>query len=126
MLHKKSFRAIFKLPYNSHTAPYFRLMKSFKLKDIHNFQLAIFLYKTIFMYQNNNIYSLLETHSSLHSHRTRIRDLFRPPRYHLIISQRSFLYRAIMFWNNLPCDIRQSSSLGLFKIRLRSFLLSGY
>ena len=45
------------------------------------------------------------------------------PYCRLAMCQRSFLYNAVHFWNDIPKTIRDSPSIYKFKARLRKFLL---
>ena len=126
ILQKKSCRAVFRLPYNTHTSPYFKLLNCLKLIDVYRLQISVFLYKTLHMAQNANIYRALQSHGSIHDHQTRNRDSFMIPRYRRTITQRSFLYQAIKFWNSLPPQLRDSPSLNIFKNNLHSYLISSY
>ena len=38
--------------------------------------------------------------------------------------QRTFLYRAMSFWNSLPLEIRECDNLSIFKRHLKEFLSS--
>ena len=126
VLQKRACRAIFKLSYDSHTSTYFKQMDSLKLSDLYTFQIGVMMYKTLFMSQNNNIFDNLQTLGSLHDYGTRNRELFVIPKYCRSMTQRSFIYRAASLWNSLPISLRQSTSLNLFKFRLRSHLTSTY
>ena len=45
------------------------------------------------------------------------------PRYKMAMGQRSVLYCAVTIWNNLPGDIKLSSSINIFKRKLINYLL---
>ena len=45
------------------------------------------------------------------------------PRYKTATGQRSFLYRAVTIWNNLPSAIKLSSSMNIFIRNLINYLL---
>ena len=46
------------------------------------------------------------------------------PRFHLSSSQRSYLYRGIILWNDLPAELRIIIQLNTFKFWLKIYLLS--
>ena len=46
------------------------------------------------------------------------------PRFHLSSSQRSFLYRGIIHWNDLPTELHTISQLNTFKFKLKNYSLS--
>ena len=60
-----------------------------------------------------------------HSHNTRFQS--EAKLYHPMLTkskcQKSFTYRAIKYWNELPCDIRNCTTLSIFKSQLKKHLL---
>ena len=40
--------------------------------------------------------------------------------------QRSFSYRVVNIWNNLPTDIKLCKNVAVFKIKLRKYLLNEF
>ena len=53
---------------------------------------------------------------------TRQMDELDIPFYRTAVGQRSFLYRATKLWNDLENNIKDSSSIGVFKKLIRKIL----
>ena len=64
--------------------------------------------------------------TSVHSHATRGSELNFQISRDLSKSQSGFAFSAIKQWNDLPISVKDVSSLGAFKKKLKSFFLSRY
>ena len=115
-LQKKAVRAINLLPYNEHTHDAFKSMGILKLDDLSKFMLSVFTFK-----QQN-----LNSQSDVHSHFTRHRNNLVIPFYNLSRTQSTWLYQSIQLWGSVPDQIKDTNKVGLFKTRLKKFLLSSY
>ena len=82
------------------------------------------LYQVLFLNRLPTYKNSILINQVTHSHLTRFSHSDRSlcPHSHLAIRQFSFMYKSIKFWNEIPLDIRKSSSYLLFKQKLRSFL----
>ena len=60
--------------------------------------------------------------SQTHDQVTRQMDELDIPLYRTAAGQRSFLYRANKLWNDLENNIKDSSSIGVFKKLIRNIL----
>lgn len=60
--------------------------------------------------------------SETHDRNTRRKDELDVPFYRTAVGQRSFLYRGTKLWNNLSEDIKEASSLEIFKNLMKQFL----
>ena len=49
--------------------------------------------------------------------------LLQIPRYKKLIGQMAFSVSAPKIWNSLPWGVRQSSTLAIFKLKLKNYLL---
>ena len=58
-----------------------------------------------------------------HSYDTRSNNQVHDPFPRLVSTQRSIGHVGPKIWNELPVDIRESSSLNMFKNKLKNFLL---
>ena len=123
---KRAVRSIFKLPYDAHTSVFFKVINSLRVGDLHKYQLALSVFKTLYMGQNRNFAISLTRGISNHDHNTRRNLNFILPRYRRSRSQHSILYQAIKFWNKLPQDLYTNKSLSVFRQKLRTFLLTSY
>ena len=125
VLQKKAVRAIYNLPYNSHTIEYFKTGKLLKLTDLYNLNIC----SQLFNYINNencDMQARIRTHSQMHSHNTRHSSNLVPLRFNRTTSQSSFIYRAITQWNLIPQNVKNCTSVRTFKHRLRDHYCCQY
>ena len=59
---------------------------------------------------------------SISGHCTRNSQSLNIPLYKSVTAQRTFYYRAVALWNDLPVNIKTSTTLNIFKINLRRHL----
>ena len=126
VLQKKAIRAIFNLPYNSHTNDYFKENGLLKLHDIYRLNLTSHTYNIRNNPSNYDISLHPRAMSSIHSYNTRNRNSLTIPRYNRTASQSSFLFQSSKEWNLIPQQIKDSSSCTSFKYNLRKFYYSQY
>jgi hypothetical protein len=127
ILQKRAIRYISLAKYRAHTNPLFKKHKLLTINDINIYQTALFMFKytTDSLPAAFNSYFLLNR--DLHSHRTRQTNHFRLPNDHTTLSsRRSIRYFGAKIWNDIPSIIRQSSSLNVFKHKLKGHLFSAY
>ena len=117
VLQKKIIRIITGADYLAHTDPLFFQTKILKVSDIHKFQLGIYMFKKKL---RNNLPSIQHNYNTRGSNSV-------PPRFQrLTVTQHSVEYSAPHFWNSLPGDVKNASSLSTFKTALKTHLLSTY
>ena len=126
ILQKKSVRAINKLPYNEHTNLAFKNMGILKLKDLFTYQIATFMYKTIYMSQNPDLSNELLRNQDVHSYETRQRNKLILPRITKHRSKNSILYQGVSVWNSIPVNVHENVSLSKFKNKLKENIISSY
>ena len=126
ILQKRACRAVFSLEYNSHTNDYFKQMKFLKLEDLYNFQVAVFMFKTLYLNQNCYFRRALSNYESIHSHATRHSNNFILPLFTKSRSQFSIHFKMVKIWNDLPSHLRIKCSLPCFKKKLREWFLDRY
>ena len=118
LLQKRLVRLITNSEFLAHSDPLFYRTQILKIKDIYTYLIAIDAYKKN---SANNF-----THPT-HRHNTRGRENFAIPNYRrLEISKRSLEYSIPTVWNTIPIDIRNTSSLHIFKKRLKTYLIAQY
>ena len=115
ILQKKAIRIINKADYNAHTENLFFNNKILKLIDINFYLQAIHMYK-----------SDKTDYQSSHFHNTRHRTDLIPTFQRTVKTQRSLSYSAPRIWNQIPTDIKNSTTLNMFKRRLKSHLVGKY
>jgi len=63
-----------------------------------------------------------KTCTCIHDCNTRYKNNLNIPAYQSASGQRTFLNRAMSFWNSLPREIRECDNLPIFKRHLKEFL----
>ena len=114
LLQKKIIRIITGQSYFAHTDPLFLQTGILKIPDIHKYLLGIYMFKNK---MNNNL------PRSLHDYYTRGFNNIPIAFQRLTLTQHSINYEASQVWNNLPLDIRNSTSLHIFKKSLKQYLV---
>ena len=66
------------------------------------------------------------TRSEIHNANTRHNNKLDIPIYKLASGQRTFLYRAVVLWNELPDSIKNSENLIHFKSKYNRILLKDF
>ena len=123
ILQKKAIRAVNCLSYRDHTTNYFKRDNILKLPDLHKFNIAVYLYKTINLGFDDVLFDFIRnsTLSNIHDHFTRNNSLICVPLYSRAYSQSSMNYIGAKLYNSLPTFITNCSSLYKFKSTLRLF-----
>ena len=114
LLQKKLIRIITFSPYLAPTKELFLECKILKINELYNYCVAIHMYKT--SSRNELIFQN-------HSYGTRSNNQVHVPFARLVSTQRSIYHVGPMVWNGLPTDIRESSSLTMFKNKMKIYLL---
>ena len=122
VLQKKACRAVFSLPYNSHTAEYFKLMRCQRVDDIFRYTIAVLAFKTLYLNQCSFLFDMLDNNTFTHSHLTRSDSSFVIPLYRKTKSQFCIHYQLVKIWNSLPLEIRSAKSIFIFKKLIRQYL----
>ena len=125
ILHKKIIRIITNSEFRCHTPPLFFDLKLLTIKDIYSLKLAISLHN----FQNdkytgsNNFIPL----QNVHSHNTRLsnKNNYYQHQTSTNLAKSTYSSAAIRFWRSIPENIK-SSSLPVFKIKLKEILINSY
>ena len=123
---KKAVRAIFKLPFNSHTSQSFKHARILKLPDLFKFQICSLIHSCHISPSSSNISSMIQGHMDIHSYQTKNSSNLVLPRFRRSRSQTSFLYQAVREYNALPANIKTNNSIFTFKKSLKSYYLNNY
>ena len=126
ILQKKAIRAVFNLPFNSHTNEFFKENGLLKINDIYRLNLSSHMYNITQAPGSYDISLHPRIMSNIHRYNTRNRNSFNIPRYNKTTSQSSFLYQSAKEWNLIPQQIKDSSSYSSFKNNLRGLYCSHY
>ena len=107
------------LPFNSHTHQYFTDNSILKLEDLLEWQLATLVFKSL--KDPNNYRIVLDAH---YSNSTRYGDKLVLPRFNFTKTQSSFVYRRLLIWNEISCNIKSIENPKKFESTLKNFLVS--
>ena len=113
---KKSISIINKAHYIAHSNNLFINNGILKLEEINKFNIAVHMFK-------NKLSSVYQTR---HNYNTRQNTNLIPDFNRLSTTQHSLTYVGPKVFNDIPEHIKQSSSLTIFKKRLKHFLISKY
>ena len=90
-------------------------MNLLKLEDLYKLRVLQYMYK-----------SELIHNMSTHDYSTRNAHNITLPLLNKSISQRTIFYKGIVFWNNLPTNLKNLRSENIFKNAMKSMLLGEY
>ena len=121
-LQYKAARTIAKIRYDD--ANHMKLLCDFgwiSVRNLINFDLAVFMYNTQRGFAPDNIKDLFQTVDAVHSYKTRAASDGKLHAVHtnLGITQRSISCSGVKIWNDLPKSIRDAQSIDVFKKRLK-------
>ena len=125
MLQKRAIRIVARSHYVAASNPLFARLNMLKISDIYTFQVTMFVFKFLNFY-NPISSSTYFTLNSVPAYVTRNSNVFVVPLFRTVIRERSIVIAGPRIWNNLPMFIRCCPSLGSFKRRMMSHLISRY
>ena len=118
-IQKRIIRNIARTDFFAHTQPLFTRLKILNIEAIGKQHLAIYFFKN-----RDNIIAPLTAN---HNYPTRSRNVLRPAIHRNTLYEKSFLYKAPQYWNQLrvhfPPDIMNDITLTQFKKRVKIMLL---
>ena len=126
LLQKRAIRIVVHAPFLAHTKPIFSSLKLLRVNDMYNFQVGIFMYLSHHCLLPKSLLELFFLNSNFHNYSTRSANNYHLPKSHTAFFQRTIIYTGPHLWNSLPCAIRNSKSLNIFKSRYKQYLLNTY
>ena len=115
ILQKRAIRILSGASYLAHTDPLFAMHKILKFEDICRFSVGLYVY------DNQDSFNFID-----HNYNTRNSSNMRPAQSRLTITQNSIDVTGPNVWNDIPTDIKNSSSREVFKYKFKNYLLSHY
>ena len=126
LLQKKAIRVCTNSDYLAHCNPLFFKLKTLKIEDINNLQVAIFMYKL----KNNlppcTFHDLFTLNKSVHNYPTRNSQNYHLTNPKVIIAKKSIRHYGPDVWNALPAATKLCNTLYSFKATIKRQLLSEY
>ena len=117
LLQTRIIRLIISQSYLEHTNPLFYRTGILKLDDVYKLNVGVFMYGQVL---SNSVATLDHPYNTRH----RIDPL--PSFHRLTQSQRSLSFQGPLIWNQIPLQIRNSSSLKVFKRDFKKYMLETY
>ena len=118
---KRAIRTIMELRRYDHTHNSFCSLKLLKFIDINKYFSALFVFKSLKIY-NNNIFQLRNTEN----YGLRFPNMLIIPITRSNQSEQCIQYHGVIIWNDLPTEVRNASSITSFKRILKKHLLLQY
>ena len=117
ILQKRIVRIIDQIGFRDHTNPSFFNNKLLKLPDVHEYFVAIYMYKNL---------DAFNTNADFHHYNTRGREELRSDLCRLKKAQMSIKFVGPKIWNQLPASLKGATSLPTFKRYLKNYLIDKY
>ena len=109
-----------------HITPILKQLCWMPVKDHLFYCDALLTFKCMNGMATTNLSSRFIKRGTISGRSTRNENKLDIPRYKTAMGQRSFLYRAVTIWNNLPRDIKLSSLMSIFKRKLKNHILMSW
>ena len=104
--------------------PLLRQLKWLRVEQILYPRDDVMAYKCINGLAPSYLLNKIDRRTQIHNRHTRNRNSLQIPLFKTATGQRTFTYRIASIWNNLSENLKQSTSLNIFKQRLREHLLT--
>ena len=126
LLQKKALRVCTGSHYLANSHPLFYKLKTLKVQDINQLQVALFMFKLKNNLLPSPFHDLFTLNKSIHDYPTRNSQNYHLMNPKLIIAQKSIRHNGPDIWNALPDSIKSCKTLYSFKATIKRQLLSEY
>lgn len=113
-------RAITRTSKSAHITPILKNLHWLPIEQRIKFKTSLLVYKALHFGQPHYLKSMLNLPK--HSHSTRSSTLLNIPRTNTELGKRAFSVAGPKTWNSLPLSVRNSTSINMFKSRLKTHL----
>ena len=103
--------------------PLFQSLRILPIFALNNFQICIFVFQSTHKLFPDSFQNVFKFNNEIHNYFTRSADDLHSNFFRTTTAQFSIKYRGPHFWNCLPHQIRDCTSLSSFKRQLMMFLL---
>ena len=121
-IQKKAIRLIANSDWNAHTAPLFRDFNVLTVHQINRLQVASFMFKVFYKLLPQYFNDMFISNSLVHNYNTRQCDDFHVPYHRLVLASNSIRVYGVNVWNSIPRDLRNTTSLKLFRTMYKLYL----
>ena len=122
----KILRVIFYRNNRANIDDLYKKYKILKIIDRYKFEVCCFVYKYFHKLLPTCFNNTFQFNSQICSRQTRSSNLLRPPSFTKTVCRQAISYRGALYWNELPSDIKSSTTFQKFKHNLKCHLLSCY
>lgn len=116
----KSIKTIKNLPMLTPTEQLYIDTKTLPLKNLIEFETILLIFKLKLNLIRNNYF--LQTARDVHSYNTRSASNFKTEFYRTSSGQNNALYKGLLMFNGLPEQLKSTSRISIFKIKLKEHL----
>ena len=109
-----------------HITPVLRELRWLLVTSFLEYTLGVLAFKCVKGLTPSYLCHRFKTRACVNDCNTTYKNNLNISAYKSASGQRTFLYRALNFWNSLPRDIRECDNLPIFKRHLKEFLCSFY
>ena len=109
-----------------HIPPVLKKLKWFPVKNYLYYRDATLAFKCMTGLAPNYLCNKFICRGDVSKRNARNSQLLNIPLFKTTTGQRSFSYRVVNIWNNLPADIKLCKNVKGFKIKLRKYILNEF
>ena len=106
------------------TAAKYKKLKILTVPQLYDLKLGEFMFKIIQLNDHQLLQNIIPEISFHHPYRTRNFNSFRNPPSQIEPNKRFFVTNAIKFWRTIPNDTKNSSSLNIFRKKIKDMFLN--
>ena len=126
IIQKRAIRICNHLEYRSHTKPAFLKLNTLTIADLVKFKSMVLMYKIYNNLMPSNILSYFCMVHMSHDHGTRQAGHFKNMYCRTTLKSMCLSIRGPVMWNKLHSDLKNSTTVNMFKKRYKTFLVSEY
>ena len=123
VIQKKAIRIAHNAPYNSHTPPLFREARTFRIKELYDFNASLIMYQLHYHTLPSSIMACFTRYAHSHSHHLRTTHDYIAPLPTKDAIKKSILFLGQNTWSEIPALLK-TYSMKKFKSHLKNHLLS--
>ena len=115
---RKCIRIIANQPHDAHSNPIFSQLKLLKFSDIYKYNIGTYMFKNLEKFSSHILPNPYSTRSGIY---------YAPTNQRLTLTKnQSLKFQGPSNWNIIPDDLKNSTSINIFKRKYKKLLLSSY
>ena len=122
LLQKRMIRIVYKTSYDAHTYPIFNELEILPFNKIYLFHLGLFMYQFHNCMLPSNFDEYFTCVNQVHNYNTRQSNLYFLPFCRTNLRKFAIIYQGPKFFNSLPKNIYDASSVSGFRKKLKEYL----